>query len=402
VCFALSLCHPALSPAAPLCYLHLEFFPRYFALFSRSSMPSNELASTTPNTHQDPAEEGSINNENVNISVNKMPINLSHPTAMQRIGWLTTIILIASTLTMLAAIGMLCFLWWADPLNMAWRSILIKGWLPPSITLSSAVMRWSIGSQATFPTSMLAASILERKGTTIYHTAALSIIRYVNRGPFGLLQLFFQGMIKARKFRALLTVFLLTCTSLFSQFTSTILLQDLHEGVFIGLETNFSIPNGYAKSVPDWSPTPNYQKAIPRSYPMFAEYPGAPQRTDGIDDTGNSLRWLLPIPSESSRSLLHSFLGNDTAMDTRVACSRPKLVEGSLTLQGAFNPEDDAEELFLTGEVFPAASIPGLLRNSSAVEFNCSYISYDAETHHQTPLDSFNMLPGRRFRWHGL
>jgi hypothetical protein len=244
-------------------------------------MSSNESASTRLRRNtQVSAEEGLIKNENgdVHVSIKRVPTNISPHSRVQKFDRFTTTILIGGTINIIAAITMLCFLWFADPLNLTWRKIILHGWLPRAITLSSAVIRWSIASQAAIATSMIAASILERKGTSLYHAASLSLMRHSNRGPWGILYLFFDGMSMARCSRTLLMVFTLTCTSLFSQFTSTVLLQDLRDGVVVGLGDNFSIRSGYASVVPEWSPTQPYQQIIPRSYPTFAEYSEPPMR----------------------------------------------------------------------------------------------------------------------------
>jgi hypothetical protein len=174
-------------------------------------------------------------------------------------------------------------------------------------------------------------------------------------------------------------VFTLTCTSLFSQFTSTVLLQDLRDGVVVGLGDNFSIRSGYASVVPEWSPTQPYQQIIPRSYPTFAEYSEPPIINPEIDDTGITLRGLLPIASENSRSFLYSFSGNATVMDSRVVCSRPNFVQDSVTIEGSYYAIDDQYEMYLSGRVYPSITIPGLVHNSTGAVFNCSYLPTDAQ-----------------------
>jgi hypothetical protein len=50
---------------------------------------------------------------------------------------------------------------------------------------------------------------------------------------------------------------------------------------------------------------------------------------DGISDTGMTLRALLPIVSQETRSMLQSYKGQATVFDSRVTCIRPYLTINS-------------------------------------------------------------------------
>jgi hypothetical protein len=61
-------------------------------------------------------------------------------------------------------------------------------------------------------------------------------------------------------------------------------------------------------------------------FPAFAEYAEAAKTTtEGIRDTGRSLRAFLPIPIQSTRESVLGYEGMATILDTRVVCVRPKV-----------------------------------------------------------------------------
>lgn len=79
----------------------------------------------------------------------------------------------------------------------------------------------------------------------------------------------------------------------------------------------------------------NVWTSRPVSYPLFAEWSEAPQlASDAVDDTGMTIRAMLPFATEQSRSLLHTYEGPATVFNSRVVCVLP-MIEGSIGLYEA-------------------------------------------------------------------
>ncbi|KAJ3545817.1 hypothetical protein NM208_g2324 [Fusarium decemcellulare] len=242
----------------------------------------------------------------------------------------------------LGCLAFLAFLWAADTDNAVWRSIVISGWTTRSITITSLVLRWATAAQAATCTSMLAAILLQKGGVPLPASAAVSIIRFNNTGPWSLL-----GMMKAEWYHGSISVGLLTTllslTTLSLQFTSTVLLSQVG---LASLPVSIPVPQTFYGTDPDgrtfesqFDTTASFIDTTPMRFPAFAEWISnsntsnttahhgefPPSSMPGIRDTGTVVRAFLPINDDGERSRLTEYHGFATAMDTRVVCMRPKL-----------------------------------------------------------------------------
>ncbi|KAF5243251.1 hypothetical protein FANTH_8260 [Fusarium anthophilum] len=191
--------------------------------------------------------------------------------------------------------------------------------------------------QAATCTSMLAAILLQNGAVPLACSAAVSIIRCHNSGPWSLYKKTTTDWHYGPLSVGLLTK-LLTFTTLFLQFTTTILLSEV--GIH-SLPVATSVPRTYYGTDPrgpsflsqELAPKPFYQ-ATPERYPAFAEWVSnatntsadhgefAPYNSPGIRDTGTVVRAFLPFKDDERRSLI-GYQGYATALDTRVVCTRP-------------------------------------------------------------------------------
>lgn len=152
-------------------------------------------------------------------------------------------------------------------------------------------------------------------------------------------------------------VLLLFITTTTLQFSSTILLSDLHLGQLPSLVANRSasydfvyaghgqaLPNGndaelshgyyqYTRGVtyplqprmPTWSRNPP-------AFPAFAEYSRPIETPEDVDDTGVLLRAFLPFADAQSRESIRNYSGVAHVLDSRVSCQAPKLTDVSVKI----------------------------------------------------------------------
>lgn len=184
----------------------------------------------------------------------------------------------------------------------------------------------------------------------------LSIMRSVNSSPH---QLVWPSIRQPMgKTPLALTGLLLValCTSIVSQFTSTILLLDFGDRSLQDKPSSSNVrfglsDRGIPKSLADfvhfnsWNSSQdaagaidpysgvNYSMSSFPSYPSFAEWhqPASPE--DGVSDTGVTYRAFLPFGSSERRRGLRKFTGVTTVLDFRTVCVRPKIsLKGDLFL----------------------------------------------------------------------
>ncbi|OCK88491.1 uncharacterized protein K441DRAFT_621209 [Cenococcum geophilum 1.58] len=298
----------------------------------------------------------------------------------RRLGKEIVTILITSIIGIFLSTGMFCYLWWGNYSDSIWRKIALNGWLPRTVTLLSAVVRWSVFGQALISTSMLAALAFSQERMWLHQSASLSVMRYVNTGPSSLVWLLVKDPLPrfASAYTAWILVLTIACTTILSQFCSTVLLSDFNDGIIVGRQSNISAASGYNDIIPGRLRWSDYWHMLPRSYPAFAEQSNFMALFGGIDDTGMSLRGILPLVSEESRSLVHSFNGNATVLDSRIACSRPQyedLILHSYSLQNSSRPNPMSKLSYLTGSVVRPPLLERLVVSDLiGTQFNCSVI----------------------------
>lgn len=177
-------------------------------------------------------------------------------------------------------------------------------------------------------TSVLAWMLL-REGVPLPSIPHVSAIRLSDSGPLDLVQTFRARWPRSWHVRLHLVCILLTAVSLVLQFSSTLLLSDLATGPvqmfanttrgigLLGDDQNSVLNNYYTDPLLTTSP----------SYPVFAGY-GFDKPTslpENVEDTGPTIRALLPLSTQDRRSQVLSFQGNATLYDARWICMPPTL-----------------------------------------------------------------------------
>lgn len=125
---------------------------------------------------------------------------------------------------------------------------------------------------------------------------------------------------------------LLTFTTIASQFTSTGLVTDLGLAPVFGSpvpgQATYSTNYSRMELIQDYEP--DYTRNMPPIYPTFAEYtePSGDPLVD--DDTGPTMRAILPISSPSIRETISNFSGVGTLLNSRVVCMKPTLKDVTL------------------------------------------------------------------------
>ncbi|KAF4995231.1 hypothetical protein FGRMN_5262 [Fusarium graminum] len=276
------------------------------------------------------------------VSDSSITVGTSAPARRRRIGIGTWVIIAISFLVLTASLTFLSWLWFVDRGNEFWRYLVLSGKSTQSITIMGVLIRWAIGSLATIATSMAASIAVERFGIPKSALAEVSIARFTNNGPGSLKKLLpgtsFQGCV-----RVLLSILALLVAV--SQFSSTLLVADLQPFQLSSFSQSISYAFALKPSESSSLSHPDmkshmehrYWTKRPGQFEIFAEYSEPGRIAESIDDTGPTLRALLPIGSQTQRERMHSFTGLSRIIDNRVVCHRPTIVNAR------FNWQDDKE-----------------------------------------------------------
>ena len=170
-----------------------------------------------------------------------------HP--RNRIGTWRLLILSLGTICICTAIGILTFLWAnsmtaPDDLETGtfWRYIVFQGWATRVVTLSAAVIRLVIVSQAGLTTSMIASILLENVGVQLWAVPLLSLVRSITVGPEAILRASLPRHFRlSSKVICHFAILLSMLNTLASQFFSTLLLSDFENTVITGDANKSSI-----------------------------------------------------------------------------------------------------------------------------------------------------------------
>lgn len=291
-----------------------------------------------------------------------------------RLGPFILVALSLGTVVIFGALIFLWYLWTGDSNNNVWRRIMVHEWVTRVISLLALAIRISAAAQGVASTSMMAAVALERGYFVLPQASAASSLRYLNDGPQALLLLFCRrGW--SRRWVISTYVLLLTITSALSQFTSTVLLSDLKSGLVDGNYQTVELPYGFNMSYNptvasvDSSNNAYLFAAKPPFYPTFAELSDEPYVSDGVSDTGMTLRALLPIETAEDRQSLRNYTGMATIFDSRVTCVRPSINLSSFQIYGPY-PEIGSL-VYLNGLVGADATFPRGLNLSAQTDFSC-------------------------------
>jgi hypothetical protein len=163
-------------------------------------------------------------------------------------------------LSFLFSVAPLIYLGWlwnadANQGNAMRRSIITTHWATTSITVAAIAIRTASSTQTVLGTSMLAALALENPGIRLKYAADFSIMRFLNSGPLQSLKVFIQGIrgrgLTLHGICSVGLVILLALITTVLQFTSTILLGDIREGLLLSQ----SIPINQTCGLLDFAPT---------------------------------------------------------------------------------------------------------------------------------------------------
>lgn len=308
----------------------------------------------------------------------------------KRLGRWGLLILIGGTLCILGALSVLCFLRFSDYHNQTWRRIALADWMTRSITVMSLLIRAAVAFQAALATSMIAALLLQWREVHLPQITAFFVIRAHNSGPQSLLwQTSFSRF--SRK-TTLSTVFLGTsaATTALSQFISTMLLSDVKVSRISNSPETTEVLYGF-QSFTQSTGAPAYPLMRPSSFPTFAEYTEPAASVEGAQDTGLSLRALLPITSAERREKIQNYSGKATVVDNRVFCARPHFPDLRINPVAWMSPDLNLSMFAVSGhvepEIFPTgfleAKVEGWLinqpGNGSIMAFNCSTVVHSTE-----------------------
>lgn len=253
----------------------------------------------------------------------------------RRLGKWAIVIVILGTLLILGAFAFLIFLWVAGEGNGVWKSIVGNNWISRSITLTALTIRASICFQAALITAMIASVQLERYDTPWSRSAALSISRASGRQPYALLA---HRPFSRKSWPLIIATVILALTTLGLQFSSTILLSDVAlASVASRRTTAISSPYGLStlQLAQIENKEPDYSRVTPSTFPTFAEYSETVEVQKDVDDTGTSVRALLPISDSATRESTASYAGWGTLMNSRTLCMSPTAVNVMFVSNGA-------------------------------------------------------------------
>ncbi|KAF6815034.1 hypothetical protein CPLU01_14248 [Colletotrichum plurivorum] len=226
-----------------------------------------------------------------------------------------------SLLALASAASFITWLWWAPRDGTSWRSwVLAENRTQLSITFASLIIRTAIGVLASVATAMIASVVIERHGVSLQAVAQLSITRYASSGPLSLGPLVLKDPILDTRARVI--ILLLILTTLSTQFTSSLLTLDLEGRDVVSLPQTiptFRVPALRMNGL-HWQRSPFFAHA-------FAEHSEVAKPIDGVDDTGTTIRALLPIAAQTTREKLRDFQGMARIIDSRVACMRPEILD---------------------------------------------------------------------------
>jgi hypothetical protein len=244
--------------------------------------------------------------------------------------------------------------WFGNEKQTFWRWPVLNRYIQRTVTLSAVALRTIIAFQSALCTSMIAGSIMELYGFNLPRSAALSIMRYNGGQPYMLLR---NGNFKRHSWFLFTVTIFVSITTIGSQFTSTGLVADLEIAAIFGDPKIAQIAYGYNASKAHQLDLyePDFTNLMPSVYSTFGEYSETPNKTPGLDDTGNSLRALLPISSATERQTMSNYTGSGIVLNSHAVCLKP-LFENLMLVSGAGPTGHDP--IYLTGTLSIWASLP--------------------------------------------
>ena len=275
------------------------------------------------------------------------------PSIIARVGYYSCGVLFVGSLAILGSFAYITFLWWSRA--GLWSGIVLKNWVTPSVTLASLVIRTSIAFQAIVCTAMVAALALRWHQVDVAGSAAVSMFRFTNSGPFSFLPWLFGTDSMRRLPGAGVLILLLALITLASNAVSTVLVSDLNLAVVSG---NYSKTPAFGVNVTrkrfvdlDFEQSsPAFYRRRAEQYPSFAERTlTATTQSSGLYDTGVVLRAFLPFSSANDRSRIEYFNGTAASLMMRTICAKPK--HDNITFARDFTGDLGDEGIRITGTI---------------------------------------------------
>ncbi|KAI3332145.1 hypothetical protein HD806DRAFT_518947 [Xylariaceae sp. AK1471] len=199
-----------------------------------------------------------------------------------------------------------------------------------TITITSLALRSVVSLQVALCTSMIAALVLEKRSARKSDVAYLSIARSISDGPRKMVQLLLSSRSRSvLTYVELWLICLLALVMLVLQFSSTLLLSDLHNFVVVGDVEAKSIANFYSP----YSDNGEYRilwsvDSITPTYAVFGEessnYNITPD-TNGFSDTGTLRRGYLPLLGSDNRTSVRKYHGSTLVVNSRIVCVPPEM-----------------------------------------------------------------------------
>lgn len=187
-------------------------------------------------------------------------------------------------------------------------------------------------------------------------------------------------------------ILFLAATTAVLQFSSTLLLSDLHLGPLpslsypnkpyydfaYALDGDAALNAAFGSSAypyPLQLRTSTWLRPAP-AFPSFAEYAAPVPSQEGVDDTGVLLRAFLPFADAETRETIRNYTGTAFVLDSRVSCQRPKL--SRLRLTRTSNSNDSLVSSHypakLTGRLQPSFADVDRLWTPGPVAFECGVL----------------------------
>ncbi|KAI5781912.1 hypothetical protein EDC01DRAFT_234317 [Geopyxis carbonaria] len=269
-----------------------------------------------------------------------------------RFGTFTPLLLVYTTLGMLAATSTLIYIWQPsrnDAPTSPRSRLALSGWTVPLIAICSAIIRTSVSCQLGVGCAMAASLAFEHGWILFQDAATMSIQRWAGAGPYRMFFPFMRGMQLAQKYLGLYLVVQLVVVDLLINITSTILVRDT--GVVFISDVPQKIAVKY-DALRFGIPKEDYPfKAMPFAYPMFAEEafggrwetPAVDSRgMGGVADYGPLWRAYLPLPVEQRQQVL-SYKGLARLVDSHVMCFSPRIKELAVGMASPDEHDDRAQ-----------------------------------------------------------
>ncbi|KAJ2987177.1 hypothetical protein NUW58_g4647 [Xylaria curta] len=273
---------------------------------------------------------------------------------------LTTII--GGSILIIACVAFLSLLWFghgdepeAAGAPQIWRHIALKDWMSRTtylvaVTITSLVLRSVVSFQVALCTSMTAALILEKRSARKSDVAYLSIARSVNDGPRRVAQLLFSSRsLSVLAYLELWLISLLALVMVALQFSSTLLLSDLHDYVVVGDQESRSIANfGAFTHINDSNMGINWGTDLTSpTYAVFGEERTTYNVTtaaSGFSDTGLIRRGYLPFQGAEKRTSVRKYRGPTLVTNSRTVCVPPQI-------EGRFLADDSTYQELGVGHI---------------------------------------------------